>query len=216
MTEANTDFVVLLDGALEATPALKAMVKKRRAIAADGGIRHAQTLGLTPELWVGDFDSADAQHLQQYPSVKRSTYPAEKALSDGELAIVEAMNAGAKDIILAGALGGPRTDHVFFHALMACRITRTHDLKIQLTDGKQVGVPIRQGQTHKPFTTDGQTFSIVGFSQLEGLTIKHAKWPLDAVEAPLGSTLTLSNIAQTDTEITLTKGVAMLFIQLVR
>ena len=44
-------FVVLLGGALTVTPRLRADVAGARVIAADGGMRHAESLGALPELW---------------------------------------------------------------------------------------------------------------------------------------------------------------------
>ncbi|MCB1719598.1 MAG: thiamine diphosphokinase, partial [Candidatus Competibacteraceae bacterium] len=48
-------FVILLGGDLSPTPRLRDQVAGARAIAADSGIRHAEALGLDPELWTGDF-----------------------------------------------------------------------------------------------------------------------------------------------------------------
>jgi thiamine pyrophosphokinase len=44
---------------------------------------------------------------------------------------------------------------------------------------------------------------------MSGLTVKNAKWPLDHVEVPFGSTLTLSNVAGNDLEILLMDGSAV-------
>lgn len=46
-------FTILLGGDVTVTDRLKAAVEGSRVIAADGGMRHAAPLGLTPELWVG-------------------------------------------------------------------------------------------------------------------------------------------------------------------
>ena len=80
-------FVILLGGPLTIYPRLLGQVEGARVIAADGGIRHAEALGLTPEIWVGDFDSTDGDLELQYAEIPRLEYPAEKALTDGELAL---------------------------------------------------------------------------------------------------------------------------------
>ena len=42
---------------------------------------------------------------------------------------------------------------------------------------------------------DATRFSIIPFSDLKGLDLENVRWPLIARNVPLGSTLTLSNIA---------------------
>ncbi|MFY8099630.1 MAG: thiamine diphosphokinase, partial [Allorhizobium sp.] len=82
-----TSFTLLLGGNLTVTDRLRALTQGSRVIAADSGMRHAVGLGLTPELWVGDFDSSDSALIDRFPSVERRTYPAAKAVTDGEIAV---------------------------------------------------------------------------------------------------------------------------------
>ena len=53
-------------------------------------------------------------------------------------------------------------------------------------------------------------FSILPFEDLEGLSISGAEYPLDNIKTEFGSTLTLSNISQGQTKVSLTKGHALL------
>ena len=53
-------------------------------------------------------------------------------------------------------------------------------------------------------------FSVLGFSDIAGLSIAGAKWPLDAVQVPFGSSLTISNEVRGALEITLGSGRALL------
>lgn len=46
-------FVILLGGDLVVTERLKRQIAGARVLAADGGIRHAEALGVEPELWLG-------------------------------------------------------------------------------------------------------------------------------------------------------------------
>lgn len=82
-------------------------------IAADGGARHAARLGVSIDRWVGDGDSLGEEGLAALAAagvpIERSR--ADKDESDTELAIAVALRLGADDIVIVGALGGPRVDH---------------------------------------------------------------------------------------------------------
>ena len=82
-------------------------------VAADGGARHAVTLGLQPDRWVGDGDSIDTDALEALAAagVAIDRAPVEKDESDLELALLAALEAGADAVTILGALGGVRIDH---------------------------------------------------------------------------------------------------------
>ena len=87
-------FALLLGGPLLATEALKARLRGYRLLAADSGGRHALALGLTPELWLGDFDSSPPW-LQEALSAPKEVLPREKDLTDGEALLRKALELGA-------------------------------------------------------------------------------------------------------------------------
>ncbi len=184
-------FTILLGGDLIRTPRLDRQVEGTRVIAADAGIGHARLLGLMPELWVGDFDSVPADLPADLAAVPRQTFPPEKDKTDGELAIAAALDRGATSLVLAGAFGGRRADHAFLHLALSLRLAET-GTKVLLTSGAQEGVPLQPGNTGFDYA-DGTLFSVLGFSDLSGLTVSGAKWPLDHVEVTFGSSLTISN-----------------------
>ncbi|MGB3537546.1 MAG: thiamine diphosphokinase [Mesorhizobium sp.] len=204
-----SQFTILLGGDLTRTPLLERQIEGTRIIAADAGIGHAAMLGLTPELWVGDFDSIPPHLPGRLASVPRQTFPAEKDKTDGELAIEAAFDRGATSLILAGAFGGARADHAFLHLALADRLAEG-GTAVLLTSGAQEGVPLSCGGPHEFDYADGTLFSILGFSALSGLTVEGAKWPLDRVEVAFGSSLTLSNEVKGRLRITLGSGRAML------
>ena len=82
-------------------------------IAADAGFAACGRLGLRPDLAVGDFDSAGAADLARLDAsgIPVVRVPAEKDESDLELALVEAVQRGARTVVVLGALGGPRIEH---------------------------------------------------------------------------------------------------------
>lgn len=184
-------FTILLGGDLIRTPRLDRQVEGTRVIAADAGIGHARLLGLMPELWVGDFDSVPADLPADLAAVPRQVFPPEKDKTDGELAIAAALERGATSLVLAGAFGGKRADHAFLHLALSLRLAEA-GTKVLLTSGAQEGVPLLPGKAGFDYA-DGTLFSVLGFSDLSGLTVTGAKWPLDHVEVAFGSSLTISN-----------------------
>ena len=74
-------------------------------IAADGGLRHTQSLGLNPDVILGDFDS-----LGYVPEDSR-VFPVEKDDTDAMLAVRLGLQQGCGWFELYGALDGPRLDH---------------------------------------------------------------------------------------------------------
>ncbi len=74
-------------------------------IAADGGLRHTQALGLNPDVILGDFDS-----LGYVPKASR-VFPVEKDDTDAMLAVRLGLERGCDTFLLYGAMDGPRLDH---------------------------------------------------------------------------------------------------------
>jgi thiamine pyrophosphokinase len=203
-----TDFAILLGGRLVRTDRLMQQLDGARFIAADGGMVHAATLGVVPETWVGDFDSTSDDLLARYPGIRRETHPAGKELTDGELAVAAALDAGATRLIMVGAMGGERTDHSMAHMVHALALAGRGQA-IFLTSGDEEAYPLAAGEMAFDLPA-GSLFSIIGFSDLEGLTIDNARYPLSRFALPFGSSRTLSNVAEGRITIRLGSGRAML------
>lgn len=90
-------------------------------IAADGGAERLAGFGLRPDVAVGDFDSLSGDRLAQLTAagVRVRRHPARKDQTDGELAVAEALRAGATVIDITGALGG-----AFDHSLGSLALLR--------------------------------------------------------------------------------------------
>lgn len=201
-------FTILLGGTLAITDRVREAVAGTRVIAADGGMRHAVALGVTPELWVGDFDSTSPALFLDWPDVERQPYPAQKAATDGEIAVSEALARGARRVVLLGALGGDRSDHPLQHFAQALKL-REDGVDVLLSSGEEEAIPLIPGV----MTADlpgGSLFSIVGFTGLEGLFIDGARYPLSDFTLPFGSSRTISNVALGPVRITLKSGRGLL------
>ena len=193
--------VILADGAVptrsgldEAWPDWAAGVEL--VIAADGGARHALTLKLRIDRWVGDGDSIDPADLAALAAtgVAIDRVAAEKDESDAELALLAALLAGADSIVLLGALGGARVDHAVSNlGLLAnpaldgrpawlydeqaarCSLLTAPDqggLATRHLEGREGDIVslIPIGQTAEGVTTSGLRFPLVGESLVLGRT----------------------------------------------
>lgn len=74
-------------------------------IAADGGLRHTEKLGLTPDAVLGDFDSLG------FCPEGANMFPVEKDDTDAMLAVRLGLERGCGEFLLYGSLDGPRLDH---------------------------------------------------------------------------------------------------------
>jgi thiamine pyrophosphokinase len=204
----QSTFTILLGGELHLTERLKAFVADSRFIAADGGMRHAAALGVVPELWVGDFDSTPAELSDAFPDVPKQPYPAAKAATDGEIAVAEAIGRGARRLILAGALGGERSDHALALLLYGVSLAE-QGFDMLLTSGKEEAVPLLPGEIELDLP-GGSLFSVPGFSELRGLFIRGARYPLADFHLPFGSSRTISNVAEGPVRFSLASGRAII------
>ena len=74
-------------------------------IAADGGLRHTEKLGITPDAVLGDFDSLG------FCPEGANVFPVEKDDTDAMLAVRLGLRRGCGEFLLYGSLDGPRLDH---------------------------------------------------------------------------------------------------------
>ncbi|MGV0911102.1 thiamine diphosphokinase [Martelella sp. FOR1707] len=190
----NETFTILLGGALAVDDRVLALVAGSRVIAADGGMRHAGVLGVQPEVWVGDFDSTDADLVARFPEITRKSFPPAKNLTDGALAVEEALERGAARIVMAGALQGERTDHGLMNLLLAVRLAGD-GIEIVLTSGEEEAHPLLAGETVVEMP-EGALFSVLGVSDLAGLSIDNAVYPLEDFALPFGAARGVSNKAK--------------------
>ncbi|MCO6188059.1 thiamine diphosphokinase [Rhizobium sp. L1K21] len=203
-----TVFTILLGGNFTPSKRTAALVAGTRSVAADSGMRHAKVLGLTPELWVGDFDSASAELRAEWPNVPQRPFDPKKSDTDGAIAAKAALDRGATSLIFVGALGGERTDHALMHLLFGLSL-QEKGISVTLTSGEEEAWPLEAGE--RIFNLPEESlFSIIAFSDLSDLSISNARYPLDAIQLQLGSSRTISNVALGPVTITIGSGKAIL------
>ncbi|MBE6940453.1 MAG: thiamine diphosphokinase [Ruminococcaceae bacterium] len=154
-------------------------------IAADGGWRWCQRVGVTPHLLLGDFDS-----LEQVPSFSNILrVPVEKDDTDMMLAIKEGLRRGQREFHIYGGLGGVRGDHTIAN-LQALLYLASHEARGWLYGSGEVYTAIRDSSITFPARPEG-TLSVFCFgADAEGVTIRGGQYEVeDAVltsDFPLG------------------------------
>lgn len=127
---------IFANGQLKDPAAVRAMIRPEDLlIAADNGLAHLRSMGLTPHLLVGDLDSIEAGDLEavQSAGVTIERHPPEKNETDLELAIERALEAGCRTICIVAATGG-RLDMTLSSVLLLTR-PEFRGLDVRLEDG---------------------------------------------------------------------------------
>lgn len=162
-------------------------------IAADGGARHLETLGLSPDVIVGDLDSIDegllARLREEGAAVER--HPAAKDATDLELAIARAVRDGATEILLIGALGG-RLDQTLANLLILAQ--ENWNVPLAVAEGDQLARLLRGPEVLTLTGPTGCYVSAVALSEkVTGITYRGLEYPLVDATLRLGSTRGVSN-----------------------
>ncbi|WP_425448937.1 thiamine diphosphokinase [Dethiothermospora halolimnae] len=102
---------------------MKECKKADYIICADGGTNHLNSLGVLPDLIVGDLDSIDKNmlNIMQEKKVEFLKFPVKKDKTDTELAIDYAIEHGSREITLVGVTGS-RLDHTLANIMLLKKI----------------------------------------------------------------------------------------------
>ncbi len=178
-----------------------------KVICADSGIRHAKHINVIPDVWVGDFDSADSDN---YPAYEKVTLPREKDDTDTLYAARLAVYCGATDIDIFGGIG-TRLDHTIANICVLSfidwqgakgRMIDEHNTVFLVKDRAEV------------LQQTGAYLSLIPLSEkAEGVSICGVKYPLKNATLYQNMTLGISNeILLSKAEITVKNGMLAVFI----
>jgi len=181
-------------------------------ICADHGASHAIGMGFVPDILVGDFDSLSPELLVSLQNgiTEIIQYPEAKDFTDGEASLFTAKKQGAENIIIFGALGG-REDHHLANIL--CAASYAKEFNSLAIYSSSFRIHVLEGEKtlfveNKKSSCLGQTFSLICLTDVLGLSVKGAKYPLSEQDIPFGSSWTVSNelLAEEDLSIHLRSG----------
>ena len=150
----------------------------------DGGLKHAESLGVTPDIIVGDFDSWEgelpdrentgAEHLS-VPEIIR--LPREKDDTDTFCAARETVRRGFDEFVLLGAAGG-RLDHTLGNVSVLLFLAKNGKKAVMADDFSETEI-VKAGEP--AFISDRFSyFSVLNITGDTGkITIEGAKYRLD-------------------------------------
>lgn len=187
---------------------------ERFVIAADSGLDHAIASGITPDLIVGDLDSVSAEAVAwaRQCNIPFEVYPADKDLTDTQIALGAAWTRQLDRVLLVGG-GGDRLDHSI-SALTALGHPSLGDCKRVRAYWGSARVDVLHAPGYWEFELPyGTTFSLLALhGECERVSLAGAKWPLrDALIEP-ASSLGVSNVADETLRISVGAGVLTLII----
>jgi thiamine pyrophosphokinase len=166
-------------------------------IAADGGARWALDCGLLPHLVIGDLDSIDAVTLDRLRelAVPIEALPTDKDATDGELALQYALATQPAEVIMVGALGGPRFDHGLANCLLLTA-PPAGQTRISLLDNTTEVRLVRPQDPWRWTSTPGEVVSLIPVgARAEGIHTDGLRWPLQGATLPVGRSRGVSNEA---------------------
>lgn len=157
-------------------------------IAADAGYAHVRSVGATPNLAVGDFDSLGFMPAD----CPIEEFPAHKDMSDLEIALGRAAELGFKRIVVFGALGG-RLDHTIANMQLLARFAEEGLETIVVGLDSVMGYVVGPGLLQLP---SGHTGTVSVFSlcaESQGVTEEGLEYGLEDASLSNRTTLGLSN-----------------------
>ena len=179
------------------------------SIAADRGLEAFDAAGLEPDFLLGDMDSVRHEVLGKYESrLPQKRLKCEKDDTDGEAAIDAAIERGAREIVLLGALGG-RMDHALANLMLLVRAHRKEAFA-RIVD-EQVLI---ERVDFRSVLDDalGHTVSLLPLGQAEGVTIDGFYYPLVNGTLTNDCTLGVSNVVTSSpATVTVRDGDLLLF-----
>jgi thiamine pyrophosphokinase len=184
----------------------------RYVVAVDRGLDALTALGLTPDLFVGDGDSARAELVAGLDPQRTRvvTLPVHKDVSDLEAAFDQlvAMGFSGPVVVLAG-LGG-RLDHLLFNLQLAVRYMKVFE-DICFEDETCVARPLA-GAVDLALPP-GRIVSLVPQTEQVQLTLDGFEYPLVHAIVAQGSTRTLSNVARAPVQrVAVEQGIALMIV----
>ena len=188
--------VIFANGIIKHLPEPKAIIMPDDLlIAADGGASHFKALGILPNVLIGDLDSIHSDDLNELRTAGAEIiqHPSGKDQPDLELAFELAVDRGADEILVFGALGA-RWDMSIANILLLT-LPELSGVKLKFIEENQEITLLRGGEEFTLNGKKGDTLSLTALDQeVKGITLSGLEYPLKDGILRLGSTRGISNV----------------------
>ena len=177
-------------------------------IAADGGLRALEGLGIKPDLLIGDLDSLGDHPLPD--GVPLEKHPVEKDDTDTGIALAQGYAMGYREFVLCGCAGG-RIDHLIANFQSMCRYSKM-GASVRLIAPEYDAYALSNGSMILPHRPAGTTVSIFCHGdRAEGVSIRGLYYPLDGYTLTSDHPLGVSNQhTQEEAEISVQNGTLLM------
>jgi thiamine pyrophosphokinase len=155
-------------------------------IAADGGVKHTEALGITPQIILGDFDS-----LGCVPA-GAEVFPVEKDDTDAMLAIKRGLALGCEEFVLYGSLDGDRLEHTVAN-FQALQYLADRGAKGTLVGLHQIVTLIKEGEIRFPAHFEGYLSVFCHGADATGVTVRNLHYNVENTTLTAGFPLGVSN-----------------------
>ena len=155
-------------------------------LAADGGLVHTQTLGITPNGILGDFDSLG------YTPENSTVFPVEKDDTDAMLAVRKGLSMGYREFLLLGSLDGKRLDHTVAN-FQTLQFLADHGARGYLVGLDYIVTVIREETVVFPEKAEGILSLFCLGPDATGVTLENLYYPLTKGTLTSGFPLGVSN-----------------------
>jgi thiamine pyrophosphokinase len=180
-------------------------------IAADGGIRNCISLGIRPNIIIGDLDSIEDRKIGEYrdAGVQIIQYPTHKDKTDLELALHLSKEIGVNEVILLGGLGA-RWDMTIANMLLIAH-PKYKEMNIHVMDGNQELIIMRSGTHSIVHGQPGDVISLIPIAgDVTGIVTSGLEYPLNGETLQFGTARGVSNVfTQEQAQIFITQGVLL-------
>ena len=117
-------------------------------------VDNTQTLGIAPDVILGDFDSLG------YVPEGAQVFPVEKDDTDAMLAVRQGLRMGYREFLLYGSLDGPRLDHTVSN-FQTLQFLADHGAQGHLIGNNYIVTLVKNGTIRFPAEASGKRFFAV-------------------------------------------------------